>query len=173
MSSAALTGAPDSMRLSGVEYLISPLGDQDISMLDEYVRAQFMATAVAAARAAGEDTKIGQMIITSAVAQAPQISFMTNAGAALIKSVDGVSRILWQGARHNHPGLSHEALRKAMFNNKEAIAEANAIFKRLNIDPLGTLVPANGKKVPAAAVRSRKKSYTPTSARSTKSRRKK
>ena len=173
-NTAALTNAPLSMKLSGKEYLISPLNDQDASMLDEYVRSVFMRTAVLAAQAAGERSVIAQKIIETAVAQAPLISFLSAQGAALIKSIDGVSRILWQGARHNHPGLTHEEVRKAMYGNKDSVQEANRIFKALNIDPLQSLIPpASAKKAPVATKASRKKSYMPTSAKSTSSRRRK
>jgi hypothetical protein len=163
MSNLALTGGSTPIKLNSVVYNVSPLTDKDTSELDEYVRFVHMETAKKAAKDA--DPEIKQMIVSAAVGQASSLSFMSPQGAAIIKGIDGVSRILWHGIKHNHPEVTHEFIRAAMFANTENIAEANRVFDQLNVKPLQE-VAAKGKALAAA---SRKKSYTSNSRKSTAS----
>jgi hypothetical protein len=168
MSNSALTAASKPIRLSGTVYNVSPLDDKDTSELDEYVRFIHMETAKAAAITCSDES-IKHMIISSAVAQASSLSFMSPQGAAIIKSVDGVSRILWHGIKHNHPEVTHEFIRSQLFSNKSNIAEANKLFDELNVKPLQG-VAARGKVLAAAL---RKKTSTSNSRKGTTSRPKK
>jgi hypothetical protein len=127
-----------------------------------------MQTAMAAAKLA--DTKIAQMIISSATAQASSLSFMSPQGAAIISSVDGIARILWHGLKKAHPELTHEDVRALMFNSHENRKEANRVFEELNVKPLETLV-QSGKAL--AAAQSRKKRSTSSLRKGTTLRRKK
>ncbi len=165
MSNNALTGGSIPIRLNGTLYNVSPLDDKDTSELDQYVRFIHMETATAAAEKA--DVRVAQMIVAAAVGQASALSFMSPQGAAIIKSVDGIARILWHGLKHNHPDLTHEQVRALMFNSHENRKEANRVFEELNVKPLESLV-QSGKSLAAAnkARQSRKKASTHKSAKS-------
>lgn len=166
--SSALTGGSVPIRLNGTVYQVAPLNDKDVSELDSYVRFIHMETAKEAAR--GADQGMQQMILSAAIGQASSLSFMSPQGAAIIKSIDGVARILWHGIKHNHPEVTHDFVRQQMFVSKENLAEANRVFEELNVKPLEAL--ASRGKARAAAL-SRKKSSTTTSVKNSRSRRKK
>ena len=95
-----ITGAAKPIRLSGKEYRVSPLMDIDLAELDEYVRSIHIKTAIDATKDA--PSHIQKMAIERAVDVASSITFMSERGASIMKSTDGVARILWQGVKHNH-----------------------------------------------------------------------
>ncbi len=148
-------------------YNVSPLTDKDIAELDAYVRHVHIQTAIDAS--ANQTSSMIDRLVNAAVYQASSITFMSPQGAAIIKSQDGVARILWHGLKHNHPDLTHERVRQMMYD-KTTIAEANRVFKELNVDPLAE-VAARGKAL--AAAQSRRKKSTSRLSKGTRSRPKK
>jgi hypothetical protein len=167
MTHAHITGASAPIKLGDKLYDVSPLTDKDIAELDAYVRHVHIQTAIEASR--GQDDRLTDKLINFAVMQASAITFMSPQGAAIIKSQDGVARILWHGLKHKHPDLTHEQVRKLMYD-PSSIKEANRVFKELNVEPLAE-VAAKGKALAAAHLR-RKKSIS-RSSKGTSSRRKK
>jgi hypothetical protein len=167
MTHAHITGASVPIKLGDKLFDVSPLSDKDIAELDAYVRHVHIQTAIDAAK--GQDDRIADKVINFAVMQASAITFMSPQGAAIIKSQDGVARILWHGLKHKHPDLTHEQVRALMYDPL-TIREANRVFKELNVEPLAE-VAAKGKALEAARLH-RKKS-TSRSSRGTSSRRKK
>ena len=159
-----ITGAGTPIKLGDVTYLVSPLSDKDLIELDEFVRFVHVNAAVNSAPAAMKDRAL-----EIAIKQASSLSFMSPDGAAIIKNHNGISRILWHGIRHNHPEVTHEQIRELVVNH-EVVAEANRVFKKLNVDPLQRL--NAGKKVPPAASRQPAKRSTSKSSKGTTSRRK-
>ena len=166
MSYDAVTAAPVPINLGGTEYLVSPLTDKDLVSLDEYIRHIHIKTAVDSCKNMPQE--IADKALSMAVKQASSMTFMSPEGAGLIKSVAGVARILWLGIKHNHPTVTHEDISAKMLD-KRNIAEANRVFKRLNVDPMQDLL---GKAAPAVRRRQGLKS-TKRSLSSTKSRPKK
>jgi len=167
MSHSSVSGASIPIKLDGRVLDVSPLTDRDISELDAYVKHVHIQTAIDASL--NQPDRIADKIISAAVQQASSITFMSAEGAAIIRSTDGVARILWHGLRHRHPDLTFEDVRKLIFNPR-AISEANRVFNELNVKPLNE-VAAKGKALGAAL--SRKKKSTVRSSKSTNSRRRK
>lgn len=167
MTHSSITGASAPIKLAGKLYNVAPLSDKDIAELDAYVRHVHIQTAIDAAK--GQDAAIVDRLIAAAVQQASSITFMSPQGAAIIKSQDGVARILWHGLKHNHPELTHEQTRALMYDPM-SLREANRVFKELNVEPLNE-VAAKGKAL--AAARSRKKRSTRNSSNGSSLRRKK
>jgi hypothetical protein len=167
MTHAHITGASAPIKLGSTVYNASPLTDKDIAELDAYVRFVHIQTAIDASK--GQPPDMVDRLVNAAVGQASSITFMSPQGAAIIRSQDGVARILWHGLKHNHPELTHEQVRALMYD-KTTIAEANRVFKELNVEPLAE-VAAKGKALAAAQLR-RKKSTSRLS-KGTRSRRKK
>ncbi len=163
----SLTGAAIPVFLSGKEYLVSPLRDIDLVELDEYVRSVHIQTAVNATLNAPQDAK--RIAIERAVDYASSITFMSPQGAAIVKSSDGVARILWQGVKQNHPDMTHAELRALMYS-PENVREANRVFAELNVKPLEGVLKA-GKDLRAR--RQVKKTSTARSSKSSTSRRRK
>lgn len=146
-----ITGAGTPIKLGDTTYLVSPLSDKDLIELDEFVRFVHVNAAVDSAPASMKDRAL-----QIAIQQASALSFMSAEGAAIIKNHNGVSRILWHGIRHNHPDVTHEQIR-ALIIKHDVVAEANRVFKKLNVDPLQRL--STGKKAkPAGSRRVVKKS---------------
>jgi hypothetical protein len=163
---SAITGHSVPIKLGDKVYNVAPLTDKDIAELDAYVKHVHIQTAIDTAAQVPE--QVGDKLIAAAVQQASSISFMSPAGAAIIRSTDGVARILWHGLKHNHPGITWEEVRGLIFNRR-AIDEANRVFNKLNVEPLNE-VAAKGKALGAAL--SRKKRSILRSSKGTTSRRK-
>lgn len=160
-------GAPIS--LGGKLYTVAPLTDKDISELDEYIRHVHVTTAVKATQ--GLSQEIQDRALEIAISQASELSFMSPRGASIIRSLDGVARILWQGLKHNHPDLSYEEVR-ATFTDRSLVKEANRVFTKLNVEPLQE-VAAKGKALQDRHAQLRKKTSTSRSSKGTTSRRSK
>jgi hypothetical protein len=167
MTHAHITGASAPIKLGDKLYDVSPLTDKDIAELDAYCRHVHIQTAIDASK--GQDSSIVDKLINAAVMQASAITFMSPQGAAIIKSQNGVARILWHGLKHKHPSLTHEQVR-AMMYDPSSIKEANRVFKELNVEPLAE-VAAKGKAL--ADARLRRKKSTSRLSKGTRSRRKK
>jgi hypothetical protein len=159
-----ITGAGTPIKLGDVTYLVSPLSDKDLIELDEFVRFVHVNAAVDSAPASMKDRAL-----EIAIQQASALSFMSPGGAAIIKNHNGISRILWHGIRHNHPEVTHEQIRELIIKH-EVVAEANRVFKKLNVDPLQRLT-AGKKAQPVVSRRPAKKS-TSRSSKGTTSRQK-
>jgi hypothetical protein len=129
----SITNAPVPIKLGDKEYLVSGLNDQSLVALDEYVKFLHM-TSVSEA-VATLPVHQQQAAITAAANICSSLSFMSAEGARIMRSVNGVSRILWQGIVQNDPKVTHEEIRALMFK-RENIIKANKVFEELNIKPL-------------------------------------
>ena len=162
------TLAPTPIYLGGKEYTLSPLGDDDIEELNNWLRADVIRMAESAI---DDDTPPDRAreIRRMAIETARGLSWISGDGAKAMASLNGISRVVWQGLKRNHPELSHVDVRKLIID-KKTIDYAMSVWKELNLKPAvnrnkegrpaGNNA-ANGS--PKASVRSQKKPSRPSS----------
>lgn len=109
------TAATFPITFDGVEYLLSPLTDADISSLDGWLRHRIIETAAAAAESI-TNPEIRQLVIDRAIERAMQLTWLSGRGTQMMASPDGLARMMWTMLQKRHPGVSYEKLRAAMFN---------------------------------------------------------
>ena len=159
------TAAAYPIRLGGVDYLVSPLSDKDLAELDNYVRATHIRVAVESTKSFDAATQA--QLRGYAIEQASSITFASEQGAKIMRSLEGIARMLWQGIKHNNPNITVEQVQSYLLDS-DARSEANRIFRELNVKPLQE-VAAAGK----ALAESQRRKSTKHSARTIKRRPKK
>lgn len=138
-------------------YDVSPINDVGREALDEWVRAQYVARVTPLIdKLKSEADKI--LAIDRAFEKAASLTWMSGEGAAMMATVDGVARLLFEGIRVNHPDVSIQEFRSELFDPAN-IMKANAIFRELNTNRLKREV-AETTSVPGKQQPSRKKKST-------------
>ena len=131
--------------------MMSPLTDRDISELDEWVRARYIATARASLEGVtGPDR---EETLRIAMDRAMALTWLSGEGLKLIATIDGTARLLWQSIYRSHPDLKYEDLRQLMLDPRN-IANVNEAFKELNVGP-GKSFQKRGPKPPVRKKRKR------------------
>jgi hypothetical protein len=130
VSDSRLVGAAVPIVFSdGTELLLAPLNDKDIFELDEWMQSQVVRAAVEGCRDMDEATQ--DRVIKIAVREASGVSLMNGRGAQQIGTIPGVSRLVWQMARGQHPELKIEDVRRHMFDPAN-VRESYRKFHELN-----------------------------------------
>ena len=128
---AKMTAAPAPLKfVDGSTYQMSPLTDKDIAELDEWVRARHIQIAVESTKDMADEDKAELRQV--ALLQAGELSWMSGTGARLMATVDGMTRLVWQSCKKNHPELTEAALREKIFDPRN-VDEANKMFEHLNL----------------------------------------
>lgn len=147
--------APTPLHLGGVEYMLSPLGDDDIEELNQWLRSRVIQMAQ---QSLTDDMspEVRREILSLAIDKARQLSWISGAGAAEMATLEGLSRVVWQGLRRNHPELTHAQVRKLIID-KKTVEYAMAVWRELNLQPAAKQKgrPADGS--PKARRQSRRK----------------
>jgi hypothetical protein len=109
---------------------MAPVTDKDISELDEWVQARYIRIARDSlpSDASPEER---EETIRIAMLQAQSLTWLSGHGAKMIATVAGMTRLVWQSIRREHPDVTEEDLREHMFS-PENIEAANIAFKKLN-----------------------------------------
>lgn len=128
---ADVTAAAMPVVLEGVEYWMTPLDDRDIEELNNWLRSTVISMArqsltPSMTRAEREE------ILDSAMRTARRMSWMSEDARSVMSTIDGVTRVMWQGMRKRHPNLRHEDLRAALLRDENNILALNKIFKEIN-----------------------------------------
>ena len=113
-------------------YQVSPLDDDSLIALDEYVRAKFVARTAPLIEALKSE-KDKQLAFAVAFRQSFALTWLSGEGAKTIGTVDGMAHLLYEGVRKNHPEVTVEELRRALFDPVN-VRKANAVFTELNTD---------------------------------------
>lgn len=108
----------------------SPLSDKDLAEMDSWVQAKTIRIAREslpsnASPAEREET------LTIALRLAQTLTAWSGTGAKMIASVEGMTRLVWQSCKRNHPELTEDCLREYMFD-PDNIRETQRVFKKLN-----------------------------------------
>ena len=141
MPKGDVTAAPEPLRMGGEELRCSPLTDRDMCELDKWLQHRIIQMARDSLSAGATELERADTM-DAAVRQASTASWLSPSGAKLMANPDGMSRIIWQMAHRNHPGLTHERVREMMMADPRSnIEEANRLFEKLNT--AGTSPPKN------------------------------
>ncbi len=128
-----LTQAATPLHLGGVEYRLSPCTDEDIEELDNWLRSSVIRMAHDSLTE-GMSQAERREILDVAMDKARELSWVSGDGAKAMASLDGISRVVWQGLRHNHPELTHADVRKLIVD-KRTIEYAMNVWRMLNLEP--------------------------------------
>jgi hypothetical protein len=132
---ASITAAPVPVKIGGVEYLMTPLTDADITALDNWLRARVIRMARSSLTADSTDAE-EEMTMRQAFRFASTLTWLSNDGLKLINTLDGLSRLFWQGLRKNHPQVTTDQIRgwivdqEAMREFTDAFDVANNLLKK-------------------------------------------
>jgi hypothetical protein len=141
---AQATKAPTTVKVGGRTFRMSPMTDEDIATMDQWIRARHVRIARATL---SPDATDAQRELTESVAlrQASSMTFMSGAGAALMGTPEALAMLFWCGIRHNHPEMTPEAVRELLFNpdNLDAL---QAEWDRMNLEPRRAGEAASKKK---------------------------
>ena len=130
---AKLTAAASKIDFAdGTSYLMSPLTDRDISELDEWLQVRYIQLAVSSLGPKATLEERNEVRLQAAEA-ASSLTWLSGRGASVMASIDGVTRMLWQSIKREHPTVTEQELRKHMYA-PENIAAVRDRFERLNID---------------------------------------
>jgi hypothetical protein len=127
-----LTGAGVEVTLEdGTKFFMYPLDDRMIVEMDEWVRQRVVETAVLGAQAIPDRAR-REEVIAIGVMTAATASFLSEAGARIMGSIDGVCRMLWQSlddqTRRERP---YTSFRKQMMKPAN-VDRVVATFRRIN-----------------------------------------
>jgi hypothetical protein len=109
---------------------MSPLTDKDIAELDNWLQSRVVEIAVRAIPQ-NAPAALREELLTIALKHATSMSWMTGEGAKQMGTIDGVSRVLWQSLKKEHPDITHDAVRSMMLDPR-TIQYALVKFKDLN-----------------------------------------
>lgn len=127
-----MNAAPVLLRfVDGTEYRMSPLTDRDISEMDEWVRLTYINLAMKSLPH-GTSEERRDAVRFRAVGESMALTWTSSTGAALMATVDGMTRLVWQGVRVNHPDVTLEDLRKHLFS-RENLSMVRSQFRRANV----------------------------------------
>lgn len=99
-----------------------PLTDRDVDEINNWLRSTFIQMARNAFTPDMKSSEREEMLGV-AMSKARKLSFMSGEGAEVIGSIDGVSRVLWQGCRSKHPTLTFEEFYGHVFALKDISPE--------------------------------------------------
>jgi len=117
-----VTAASYPIKIGDKTYEMRPLTDRDVDEINNWLRSTFIQMA---RNSFTPDMKAAEREETLSVAmsRARKLSFMSGEGAEVIGSIDGVSRVLWQGCRSKHPTLTFEEFYAEIFRLKDKSAQ--------------------------------------------------
>lgn len=127
---AEITGAAHPLVLGGEEFHLSPLSDRDIEELNYWLQDQVIQVAVRSMSSV-TDQRVRDELMDAAVRQASGLTFLSGEGAKRMRSLEGVSRVTWQGLRRRHPQLTYERVKELILDPK-TIKYVNEVFRKLN-----------------------------------------
>jgi len=109
------TAPPAELKLGGKVFQFSPMTDEDIAYLDQWVQQRHIRIA---RQSLGDDATDEQRDRTERIAleQASTMSFMSGTGARIISTIDGWSQIMFCGIRKNHPGVTSKDIRDLLLD---------------------------------------------------------
>lgn len=134
---ATATAAPVDIHLGGKTFRMSPLTNQDLGELQQYLVSRIMQEARASLPPDATD-KQRQITEEAALRYTQGLSWMSGDGARKMADVTGMTRILWQGLKHNHPDITVEEVHTLLLD-PATLEDARRDIDRLNM-------PASPKK---------------------------
>ena len=118
------------------ELLSRPLSDRDMDEIDSWLRQEYLQR-LESALSVCEQPATKAMMITQACTLVTNIHFMDGGiGSRMIASVPGLSRLVWQSARADHPKLTYSEVRQLLLNTENR-TRAKKTWEDVNLGPTG------------------------------------
>ncbi len=130
---AQATAASGDIIIDNETYQMSPLSDEDIGELDNWLRIRVIKLARASLTGEESDAE-RKSVMQSAFDYASSLTWLTK-GIDEMLTLDGVARFLKQTLKKNHPELDVAWLRKCIVDNKIDLSDMTDIFDLLNDIP--------------------------------------
>ena len=151
------TAPPSELRLAGKVFQLSPMTDEDIAYLDQWVQQRHIRIA---RKSLDENATDEQRDRTERIAleQASTMSFMSGIGARIISTIDGWSQIMYCGIRRNHPNVTAKELRDLLLDpdNLATLQDQWELLNRVQKTGASSGVKKKKKKARKTARASRK-----------------
>lgn len=114
----------------GTTYQFSPLTDKDIDEIDGWLQARVIENA---RRSLTPDMTQAERdeLQSLAIRESLSVSLISPQGARMLATVQGMTRLVWQSVKRNHPGVTEDQIRAHMLS-PENIQRANAAFSKVN-----------------------------------------
>lgn len=117
----------------GSQIFLSPLSDKDVTELDNWVKARYLHDQRSnIPEDADEETK--DRIERIAQQTASTLCWYLGLGATMMVSVDGMTQIVYQSAKRNHPEITYEEIHSKLFIEENLDRANEAITKTENLD---------------------------------------
>lgn len=133
-----VTAAPFPITMGGKTYNMSPLTDKDIDEIDNWLKATYLQTARLGL--VGLTPSEREELLGIALDKARALTFTSRDGAKIASTIEGTTRVLWQGLKKNHPEISYDEFKADIFKLKNTspaqlaaeISESMVVWKELN-----------------------------------------
>lgn len=126
---AEATAAPGTFTLDGTEYQMSPLTDEIIGRLDNWLRTSIIRMGRMASQ--GQPPLASETIMSASFVTARRMSWYTE-GAAAMRTVEGSAQLLFETCRQYHPDVTVKQLEDGIRDNPAGFTEAMDVFALLN-----------------------------------------
>ncbi len=118
----------------GTEYQMSPLTDKDIAELDEWVQARSIRIA-RMSLSAEADAMERRETMSLAMSEASRLTWMAGEGAAVMATLPGMTRLVWQSVKKSHPDVTERMLAEKLFSPENLNAAIDTYEHLNNIGP--------------------------------------
>ena len=124
------TAAPATVTLGKQTFKMSPLTDEDMGIMDQWVRSRHVRIArdTLPADADNEQKDRTERI---ALEQASAMSFTSGAGLALMEHIEALSQLFWCGISKYHPDMTPEKVQEIILD-PENLASFQDEWDRMN-----------------------------------------
>lgn len=126
---AEAAAVPGIFTLDGVEYRMSPLTDQIIGRLDNWLRTSIIRMGREAGRGLGSTDR--EAIMAAAFVTARRMSWFTE-GAAAARTVEGSARLIFETCCEHHPDVTVKDVEDGIRDDPDGLTEAWDVFELLN-----------------------------------------
>lgn len=126
---AEAAAVPASFTLDGVEYSMSPLTDEIIGRLDNWLRTSIIRMGREAGRGLGATDR--EAIMSAAFITARRISWFTE-GSAAARTVEGSARFFFETCRQYHPDVSVKQFEDGIRDDPDGLSGGWDVFELIN-----------------------------------------
>ncbi len=127
---AEATAAPGEVTIGDKTYRMTPLGNRDYGELDNWIQARSLRT-VRESIPPGTSVEEYNRIMSAAMVGIQSLTLSSTRGAAIISSVAGFARALWQGIHPHDPEVTIGEIEDKLYA-LDSIAEVEYDFERVN-----------------------------------------
>lgn len=151
---AHVTAGKFPIHLGDKVLLLTPLTDKDIEEINNWFRAEF----VKIARMSFDDSMTQDEraeVLQCAMREARESHWMSASGERVIKTPEGMARVLWQSFKKEHPSLTVEEVRELIMTPGN-LEMALTVWREVNVPESSGKAASSEKKLRQPRPRKRK-----------------